>query len=66
MRVIVAVGVLTLLGSADRASAESPLAFKLGDGRMAISIDGQPFADYVWQDSQILRPYLSNVHGPGA
>jgi hypothetical protein len=33
-------------------------------GTLAISIDGKLFADYVYQDNEILRPYFKSVHTP--
>lgn len=33
--------------------------------RLAISYDGRPLADYVFNDSQVLRPHFQNVLAPG-
>lgn len=32
---------------------------------MGISIDGKPFARYVWEDPKTTRPYFKQVHAPG-
>ena len=33
--------------------------------RLRISVRGRPFADYVFRDAKLLRPYFANVHAPG-
>ncbi len=33
-------------------------------GKLSITLAGQPFAEYVYQDSQIPRPYFTAVHAP--
>jgi hypothetical protein len=39
--------------------------FEKGDGRLRIRIGDEAFADYVFTDPAISRPYFSNVHAPG-
>ncbi len=46
------------------ARAESPVTFGQKDGHLQIQIDGKPFASYVWQDRNVLRPYFAHVHAP--
>jgi Family of unknown function (DUF6807) len=46
------------------ARAQSPVTFDLKDTRLQIQISGKPFATYVWQDRNVLRPYLAHVHAP--
>ncbi len=45
--------------------AEEEIAFDSQPGRIEISIGGQPFASYVYDDKLVLQPYFSNVHAPG-
>lgn len=39
--------------------------FDLAAGRVAISVGGDRFADYVYADEQVLRPFFSNVQSAG-
>jgi hypothetical protein len=41
-----------------------PVAFEQNESSLRIAIDGKPFATYVWQDRNILRPYFAHVHAP--
>ena len=41
------------------------IAFDKGDGKLDISIDGQPFATYVWKDERTTRPYFKHVRVAG-
>jgi putative membrane-bound dehydrogenase-like protein len=45
--------------------ASAQVAFEKGDGKMDITIDGKPFATYVWNDSATTRPYFKQVHALG-
>src|SRR5262249_1700293 len=47
------------------ARAEQPVTFAATGGEVAISVDGRPFAKYVYRDDKILRPYLAHVFAPG-
>ncbi len=47
------------------ARAESPMSFERHQDRVSIAIRGQPFADYVFSDPEIKRPFLTHVHAPG-
>ena len=47
------------------ADAEEEIAFDSQPGRIEIAIGGRPFANYVYEDEQTLRPYFANVHAPG-
>src|SRR5262245_17560054 len=62
-----AIGVL-LLGVAlllpAQARAQSPVTFDQKDSSLQIHIGGKPFATYVWQDRNVLRPYFAHVHAP--
>lgn len=44
--------------------ASPPVAFEQNDTSLRITIDGKPFATYMWQDRNILRPYFAHVHAP--
>ncbi|MBI5761870.1 MAG: PmoA family protein [Planctomycetales bacterium] len=59
-----AMGVLMLGRTAAGADAP-PVAFHAEPGRLRITIGGEPFATYAWQDEKIRRPYFSDVHAPG-
>ena len=48
------------------ATAHSQVAFKKGDGQMSISVDGKPFAIYVWNDPKTTRPYFKQLNAPEA
>ena len=46
--------------------ADAPLVeFETEPGKVAISIAGHPFANYVYYDAEISRPYFSHVCAPG-
>ncbi len=55
---------LCLVQPAAAIAANHAVAFVSHDGRLAITIDGQPLASYVWDDPRILRPYFANLHAP--
>jgi len=44
--------------------AANKVAFVAEQGKLRIEIDGRPFATYVYEDEQILRPYFSDVFTP--
>jgi SAM-dependent methyltransferase len=46
-------------------SLKDAVEFELRDGTLRIDVGGGPFADYVFQDPQIPRPYFAQVHAPG-
>jgi hypothetical protein len=46
-------------------AVESPVRFEQQDDRLVISIGGDPFATYVFDDAEITRPYFMNVKAPG-
>jgi hypothetical protein len=58
----------------DVASAAASTLWPKGDGfrfteetdRLVIAHSGQPVAEFVFRDENILRPYFANVHVPGA
>lgn len=41
------------------------IAFRREPGQMHITVDGNPFAIYVWNDPVTTRPYFKSVHTPG-
>jgi hypothetical protein len=41
------------------------VAFHPSKGALAITIDGEPFATFVYQDETITRPYFAHVKAPG-
>ena len=47
-----------------RAGEKLAIAVTPAPGRLEITIDGKPFATYVYQDQQVLRPHFANVHAP--
>src|SRR5262245_22959065 len=54
-----------LLVVAPAVRAESKVAFKLEAKQLRITSDGKPFADYVFGNEKVLRPYFAHVHAPG-
>lgn len=46
------------------ARAESAVTFDSKDGHLQIQIGGKPFASYVWEDRNVLRPYFAHLHAP--
>jgi hypothetical protein len=66
-RILASLAALSLVLSTARfAPAEdSPrVAVNKLDGKVEITVDGKPFATYVYQDQKITRPYFSHVHAP--
>ncbi len=57
---LIGVGVPAALCAADKPA----IALRQGEGKLAITIDGKPFADYVYRDQRVLRPHFANVHAP--
>jgi hypothetical protein len=47
-----------------RVCATDRVAFVERESSLEMSVDGQPFATYVWNDPKILRPYLATIHAP--
>jgi len=48
--------------SADKAPK---VAFEPGEGKIAITVGGEPLATYVYLDDEIWRPYFAHVRAPG-
>jgi hypothetical protein len=46
------------------ARAEDAVSFVARPDSVVISVAGKPFAEYVFRDEKILRPYLAHVHAP--
>jgi hypothetical protein len=44
--------------------AEPAVEFASGDGKVTITIDGNPFAVYCYKDEKITRPYFAHVRAP--
>lgn len=57
--------VLSLVLASRLAHAEQHVGFAESDEQIAITVDGRPFASYVYRDDKILRPYLAHVFAPG-
>lgn len=55
---------ITLASACGPAFSQSDVTFKQHEGHLDISIEGKPFATYVWNDSQILRPHFKTIHAP--
>lgn len=52
--------------AAASATADAPVVgFKSGPGKVDITIGGKPFATYVYEDAEIVRPYFAHVRAPG-
>ena len=47
------------------AFAQSDVAFNSKQDRVHITVSGKKFADYLFQDDTIRRPYFAHVHSPG-
>jgi hypothetical protein len=56
---------LAMLANRWAAAGDGLVEFRPSDGALAISIDGEPFATYVYQDKTITRPHFAHVHAPG-
>ena len=41
------------------------IVFQREAGQMHITVDGNPFATYVWNDPVTTRPYFKHLHAPG-
>lgn len=46
-------------------SALADVAFEKKDDGLVITVDGKPFAVYVWKDPKTTRPYFKDVYAPG-
>jgi putative membrane-bound dehydrogenase-like protein len=46
-------------------AAQAEVAFEKLEGSLKISVDGKPFAEYVWSDPTTTRPYLKDVRALG-
>jgi putative membrane-bound dehydrogenase-like protein len=46
-------------------SAAGEVGFERKDGRLHVTVDGQPFAVYVWDDTTTTRPYFMQVQATG-
>jgi hypothetical protein len=67
---------LLLLAGLNLLSAASSLAadalppgrgwgFEDREGELALRLDGQPVAEFVYRDAKVLRPFFANVRAPG-
>jgi len=43
---------------------QHPVTFRQDADRIRIEVGAKPFAEYVWKDAKILRPYFTRVHAP--
>ena len=48
-----------------RGADKPAVRFSSEEGKLHISVGGQPFATYAYQDAQVLRPYFAHVRAPG-
>ena len=61
-----AAAAITFIGTVVFATEPLPeVAFREESGKLAITVDSQPAATYVYVDDKIPRPYFADVHGPG-
>ncbi|RIK88202.1 MAG: hypothetical protein DCC67_00950 [Planctomycetota bacterium] len=58
---------IVLLGrpAAHGADPAARVEFQPGDGQVAVTIGGEPFATYVYRDAAITRPYFAHLRAPG-
>jgi Family of unknown function (DUF6807) len=56
--------VLAVTGFSALAEDASEVAFQREPGKVQITIGGKPVALYVFEDSEITRPYFAHVHAP--
>jgi hypothetical protein len=47
------------------AAGKGAVDFRSSPGAIAITVDGEPFATYVYEDEAIPRPYFAHVKAPG-
>ncbi len=50
--------------SSTKKAKEPVVSFQQEPGKLSISIDGEPFATYVYEDTEITRPYFAHVKSP--
>jgi hypothetical protein len=55
---------LSIFFAVPTARAEDAVSFVARPDSVVISVAGKPFAEYVFRDEKILRPYLAHVHAP--
>lgn len=56
---------LSLLTAAECCGADKPaVTFKQLNNKLVIQIDGKPFAEYVFRDPKLARPYFCNIYTP--
>ena len=55
---------VVLLVSVSVCRAEPSVQMTKGTGKVTITIDGKPFADFVYEDSATTRPYLAHIKAP--
>lgn len=66
MKYAPAVGILcSLIVALPPVRAEDAISFHTRPDSFVINVAGQPFAEYVFRDEEILRPYLAHVRAPG-
>ena len=59
-------GIVTVAAvAAAQDRGQTGVALQKSDGELAISVDGQPFATYVWNDPRTTRAYFKQVFAPG-
>jgi hypothetical protein len=61
----VAIALAYALSDGEIRAADGVVEFRPTDGSIAIAVDGEPFATYVYQDKAITRPYFAHVKAPG-
>ncbi|QDU36708.1 hypothetical protein Mal4_09970 [Maioricimonas rarisocia] len=65
-RLLQTVSALLLAVVASTGFASEPVAFDQQDDRLVISVGNEPFAEYVFRDEKIPRPYFAHVKAPGS
>ncbi|HEX6962061.1 MAG TPA: DUF6807 family protein [Lacipirellula sp.] len=64
-RLILVLALANGLATASVVTAKNHVQLKHSPGSLAISVDGQPFAQFVYQDEAISRPYFAHIKAPG-
>lgn len=57
---LVSLLISSLLGAAEK----PPVTFQRKTNKLVIQIDGKPFAEYVFRDPKLARPYFCNIYTP--
>lgn len=62
---ILCLGIVVCCSASSRAGDHTAVVIESQKGSLNISVGGHPFAEFVWQDPEIPRPYFTNLCAPG-